>query len=282
MPGSPARTPDPAQPNDPRFMQETIDSLVARTPGITWSIDIRQGGTSVASHEPARVLDTASIGKIFVLWAVAEALATGEVDPRARVTPHPADAVADSGLWQHMPQQEMTIESLCVLVAAVSDNLATNTLIRLLGLGRIQEVSDRLGCHNTRMLDCIRDSRSEEDLPAPSCGSAGDLADLMHRIGLQRGPVENRLAGWLALNTDLSMVTSTWNLDPLAHAVDAGRQPFFNKTGTDEGVRADVGYLAKGGSNWSYAVLANWDDATGASHAMDGMRVIGACIHGME
>lgn len=282
MPGSQARTPNSGQRHSLTPLQETINSIVARTPGINWSIDIRQDGVTVATHEPARVLNTASVGKIFVLWAVAEAFDEGTMESISCVVSREDDMVADSGLWQHMPHQEMTIESLCVLVAAVSDNLATNTLIRLLGLSRIQEVSDRLGYPNTRMLDRIRETRSSDDPPAPSSGNAGDLAGLMHRIGLQAGPVESRLAGWLALNTDLSMVASAWNFDPLAHSGNVGQRSFFNKTGTDEGVRADVGYLAKGGSNWSYAVLANCDEASGASLAMDGMREIGTRIHGMQ
>ena len=249
MPGSQARTPNSGQRHSLTPLQETINSIVARTPGINWSIDIRQDGVTVATHEPARVLNTASVGKIFVLWAVAEAFDEGTMESISCVVSREDDMVADSGLWQHMPHQEMTIESLCVLVAAVSDNLATNTLIRLLGLSRIQEVSDRLGYPKTRMLDRIRDLRSNDDPPAPSCGTAGDLADLMHRIGQQRGPVEIRLAEWLALNADLSMVAAAWDLDPLAHSVNAGRESFFNKTGTDTGVRADAGFIAARGSS---------------------------------
>ena len=72
----------------------------------------------------------------------------------------------------------------------------------------------------------------------------------------------------MATGTDLSMVASAFREDPLAHA-----QGVRNKTGTDDGVRADVGYRG----DLSYAVLANWDPAAGDATAevMDGMRAIG-------
>jgi beta-lactamase class A len=74
--------------------------------------------------------------------------------------------------------------------------------------------------------------------------------------------------GWLATSTDLSMVASAFHDDPLAHA-----HGVRNKTGTDDGVRADAGY--RGGL--AYAVIANWDPAAGDATAevMAQMREIG-------
>lgn len=66
------------------------------------------------------------------------------------------------------------------------------------------------------------------------------------------------VAGWLRLNTDLSMVASAFGFDPLAHADrDTGLDlELFNKTGTNDDVRADVGCLV-GGRRVTYAVIAN-------------------------
>jgi beta-lactamase class A len=47
---------------------------------------------------------------------------------------HDDDRVEDSGLWYLLDQRDLSVHDLCVLVGAVSDNLATNALVRLVGL----------------------------------------------------------------------------------------------------------------------------------------------------
>ncbi len=54
-----------------------------------------------------------------------------------------------------------------------------------------------------------------------------------------------------------------WGLDPLAHHEAAEDLRVVNKTGTDSGVRADVGVLTGPAASIAYAVVVNWD-ASGA------------------
>jgi beta-lactamase class A len=63
------------------------------------------------------------------------------------------------------------------------------------------------------------------------------------------------------------MVAAAFHDDPLAHP-DGVR----NKTGTDDGVRADGGYRG----DLAYAVLANWDPAAGdrTAEVVEAMRSI--------
>ena len=54
-------------------------------------------------------------------------------------------------------------------------------------------------------------------------------------------------------------------LDPLSHQqADLGVQ-LWNKTGTDAGVRADVGLVRAAGRSVGYAVICTWDDSSGAA-----------------
>ena len=55
--------------------------------------------------------------------------------------------------------------------------------------------------------------------------------------------VSSQVLGWLATGVDLSMVGAAFGLDPLAHAVPDRGISLHNKTGTDAGVRADVGLV---------------------------------------
>ena len=55
------------------------------------------------------------------------------------------------------------------------------------------------------------------------------------------------------------MVASAFGFDPLAHAESDRDFVMRNKTGTDAGVRADVGAIGRNSIWLSYAVIANWE-----------------------
>ena len=81
---------------------------------------------------------------------------------------------------------------------------------------------------------------------------------------------------WLAAGCDLSMVGSAFMLDPLAHAQPDRGFRLVNKTGTDEGVRADAGFVEGPGGSASYAVIANWEPGEDRREpAIERMRELG-------
>lgn len=260
-------------------LQAALERVADSVPDVRWSMVLLRDGRPIAAVDPERVLATASMGKVFLLLDVARAMLRGELAPEDRLTPTRDEAVADSGLWQHLAEPSLSVASLCVLVGAVSDNLATNVLLRARGLESVQEISRELGYDRTLLLDRIRDERTPSDAPAPSQGSAGDLADLMHRIaqGTALGEPDELVRNWLALNTDLSMVAAAFALDPLAHGRLAGDPWLISKTGTDHSVRADAGCLVTPSSTWAYAVVANGTpgEANSDDDIMRGMRLIG-------
>lgn len=236
-----------------------VAAAVAAVPVARWGVSIRCDGEQVVAIDPEAVLPSASMGKVLLLIAAAQALESGERAPDDLVELLPADRVADSGLWQYLPDRALSWQAACVLVASVSDNSAANALIRLLGLDRVRAVSDQLGIPLTRQEDVLRDVRTAQDPPSPSWSRAGDLALLLDRLADDDWPAGARVRSWLALGTDLSMVAGGFDLDPLAHADLPGGRWLISKTGTDAGVRADAGSFGRPGERWSYGVLAHWD-----------------------
>jgi beta-lactamase class A len=232
------------------------------------------------------VLPTASIGKVFLLCEAAEQVADGRLDPRQVLTRDPRLAVADSGLWQHLIQDELPLADVCVLIAAVSDNWATNTLLDLIGVDPVGERARLLGCAHSRLHDRVRDVRGPVDPSTLSTGTARELAEVARRIhvGAEGGAVPGigraaaqMVRSWLMGGVDLSMVAAPCHLDPLAHG--DGRLLLWSKTGTDEGVRADMGVLWSGPDSVAYAAIATWDpreDQVG--EAMQHMHALGAAI----
>lgn len=264
-------------------MQKELERILARTSSaVSWSVTIRCADEVRASVAPERALGTASMGKVFLLAAASRQFAAGELERDARLEVSPEDYVRDSGLWQFLSEKQLSAESIASLIGALSDNLATNALLRRVGLKAVQQVSEDLGFPHTSMLDRIRDERSREHPEDPSRSRSADLAAIMMAIAngnLLDPGVSKDVEHWLSLNTDLSMVASAFDIDPLAHADGTAGIRFFNKTGTDSGVRADSGHLGGATEGWSYAAVANWDGSSElVNEVMTSMREIGATI----
>lgn len=255
-------------------------------PPVDWSIrvvDVAEGAV-LASLDERRALRAASVGKLFLLVEAARQATAGELDLAERVQWQDDERVEDSGLWYLLDQRELSVRDLCVLVGAVSDNLATNVLVRVVGLSAVAARTAALGYTDSGLLDRVRDERGPAHPPTLSVGTAADLSDLMSRLHggeVVDGEVSALVLRWLAANTDLSMVASAFDLDPLAHAEPDRGVCLVNKTGTISTARADVGVLEGPRATVAYAALANWrpdDDRRDA--VLAGMREIGRAIRG--
>jgi len=246
---------------------------------LRWSAHlVDQEGATVHSEDAARIQPTASIGKVFILKAVADGIASGTLDPRTLIA-RPGEAVADSGLWQHLAIEQLPVADLAVLTASVSDNLAANALLDVVGGRAVDAASRSLGCERSRVLDRIRDDRTPDDPIAPSIGCADELANAVAQIARSESAEAELLRNWLRTGVDLSMVASAFGLDPLAHLHADRGISLWNKTGTDSHVRADIGVVTSGGAWLAYAALAEWDpDRDQRDEALARMRDFGERI----
>jgi beta-lactamase class A len=252
------------------------------TPGVTWGvcvIDVPSGDV-VLEHRAGATLSTASIGKLLLLMEAARQIDDGVIRPDELVARTDADTVGDSGLWQHLTEPALSVADLAVLVASVSDNLATNVLLRRVGIEAVTATTARLGLHATALHDRVRDVRGATDPPVLSTGSAAELAGLLRAMCLGHAvsaSASSRVLGWLATGVDLSMVGAAFGLDPLAHTGPDRGITLRNKTGTDLGVRADVGLAGGSSTELAYAVLANWPaDEDHRDGVLAAMRDLGA------
>lgn len=248
---------DPAAPNSP----------------VSWSIEVRQVGTPtpLIERQSDRMLRTASVGKLFLLAETARQLELGTTAEHEQLSRNSVPMVRDSGLWHALDVEVLSVDDTARLIAAVSDNLATNVLLSRIGLSAAQELAARHCPGGSQLFDSVRDQRLAHHPETLSRGSASDLTQFFESLAL--GKVENtavskRVLSWLTLSTDHSMVASAFGLDPLSHGQNAdGSSPrLWNKTGTDDGVRADVGLIQTDKGRFAYAAIANWEPIARGSH----------------
>ena len=114
---------------------------------VTWSVLVQRldPPTTLVEHHPDTVCASASIGKLLLLLTAAEAISQGDLDPNLRLSRVGVDPVGDSGQWQHLATDVLPLTDVCALIGATSDNLATNVLVKQIGLDAVAECAARLG-----------------------------------------------------------------------------------------------------------------------------------------
>lgn len=269
------------------MLQQSIDGVAALSDDIDWSICIRDAeGHELAGRNVDRSMETASVGKLLLLIETAQQCAKGDLSGATVLNRNSALPASDSGIWQHLHVEELSIHDLCILIASVSDNVATNVLLNWVGLGNVRALAESLGLAGTALLDYVRDDRGPAHPATLSTGCASELSRVMSQLArreLVSPAVSEQVNAWLALSVDLSMVGSAFGLDPLAHTPSDRNLFIRNKTGADPGVRADVGTIGREAVWLTYAVIANWDAAedTLRDAALSGMNAIGAVLRAM-
>lgn len=266
-------------------LQARVDRIAEAMSGARFSCSIVEvaSGKTLAEREGEAVRPTASVGKLILLVEIADRMARAPSFADRLLERASAEPVADSGLWQHLRTERLPVADLAALVGSVSDNLATNVLLEEIGLAAIERRAVMLHLRETRLHDFVRDERTEPHPKHLSSGTTIELAGLMRRLWLgarEPGP-ERQVLDWLRLGVDHSMVAGAFGLDPLAHVAPDRGFEVVNKTGTNKGVRADVGVAAAASSAVAYAAIVQWpaDEATDTRDTvLDGLRALGGVI----
>lgn len=251
---------------------------------VDWSINVVSlpTGQSVMTHSADIALKTASVPKLFLLHEVAEQLDSGKLKEGDLVDRRNTLQVSDAGIWQHLLVDELPLNDVAMFVAAFSDNLATNTLIDLIGLDRLKEKSVARGYRKTMLNDYIRKERIPEVHPSTvSQGSSRELSAFCAEhelLARNQNPVSQKLVSWLKSGVDYSMVLRNLGLDPLCSSPSENGVSAWNKTGTDIGVRADVGVMEGKTALVAYAVIANWGSTVSNQSVQEMMGEIGSSI----
>lgn len=191
------------------------------------AIDLRTGRV-LLSIDDRLVLPTAGIGRLLLLIEVSARLTERDASGYGILDKTSRDAVGQAGIWQHLQAPALPVTDLATLVAATGDNLATNVLLRQVGLDAVRARSEALGLVRMALLDFARDSRGPDDAPQLSVGSTAELARLLFALG--RGevidaPTSERVTDWLSHNADLSLVASAFGRGhPVRRRCSAGRR----------------------------------------------------------
>lgn len=242
------------------YHQEAIkDQVLALIPqelaSSTWGISAYDltNQQVIISHNADRAFPSASLIKLPIVVALYYEAWNNHLLLSETVENDPGLFTKGSGILRNLSDQaRLTLRDLVVLMLQVSDNVATNLLIRRLGRDTINSILDTIGLRHTRLLtDRIDVKQLETNLFALGITTPGEMNSLLQQLARQtilppsmcedilgimkRDSNKQRICGNLPLRPDLF----------IAH-----------KSGTLDGVYHDIGLLTFSGSQYSVAFFS--------------------------
>ena len=216
--------------------QENLVQRLKEIPGNTsfYYKDLGSGQTvSFNADEP---MCAASVIKLTIMAELFRQIREGELDPRRTLRIGDADRVPICGVLTFMHTgMEVTPEDLCWLMITISDNMATNMLIDLLGIEKIQANICRLGLKGVELNRKLFEKRPEYRAKTNyiTAASIGKLLELIYRGELVSPEASRRMM-------EMLLAQQCTNTIPL---LLPGEGLAAHKTGEDTGITHDVGVL---------------------------------------
>lgn len=257
-----------SQPLDHHALRQHVEAalapLLAATPArVSLSLRDLDGGV-VLARQADRAQPSASIIKIPILLALLEAVAGGRYAlGQPLVLPACADRAGGTGILAQLPSvTTLSLAELARLMIVLSDNVATNALIELLGFDEINQWNQRAGLPASRLQRRMMDAAARE-AGRDNFTSADDATAALC---------------WLLRDGMLPAPLRTFALDLLAdqreraHFGAALPAPahLASKAGQLPGLRHDAGILTVADRSVVLAVLADGFTDWQTAHTLQG------------
>jgi beta-lactamase class A len=149
---------------------------------VTYALTDIGSGEHIARDEDA-VMPTASLIKAPILVALYQAVADGRTSLTDRIQYQEDQFCLGSGVLAHMtPGVEMTVRDAATIMIIISDNVATNMMIDLVGLDRINETMRGFGLRETAIFQRLGDRKAGLDARKMNVSTAREMTRLLELI----------------------------------------------------------------------------------------------------
>ncbi|HUF53770.1 MAG TPA: serine hydrolase [Dehalococcoidia bacterium] len=164
-------------------LQTELDGIAAGYDGKwTYAVTDLQSGERIG-HDEDDVMPTASLIKVPILVALYRAAHEGRFALSDRIQNREDQKVLGSGVLIHLaPGVDMTVRDAAVLMIIISDNVATNMCIDLVGIDSINQAMRDLGLRETTLFQRLGDRSAGLDARKMSVSTAGEMNRLLELI----------------------------------------------------------------------------------------------------
>lgn len=169
----------------PESLQRIIDEHTRGSGSGSVSVVVHSAGGLEMHHRADAIHRSASLIKVPIMMMILDAVRNGTLTMDQLVpAPEPAGG---SGVLQNLQQRDFSVGDLLTLMIVVSDNMATNALIDLIGIPAVNAWLRRAGLADTvlarRMMDTAAAESGHENVT-----TARDMASILDAVSTGRLP----------------------------------------------------------------------------------------------
>jgi len=119
-------------------------------------------GTRLVNHNPNYKFPAASIIKLYIMWSLYQKINDGELKETDLIDTSTEPVVGGCGILQQLKTEglTLTIRDICDLMIVLSDNMATNIIIRTIGMDYINQQIEKLGLAETALQRMLMDTEA--------------------------------------------------------------------------------------------------------------------------
>ena len=219
----------------------------------------------VLAHDPDHVLPAASVIKLLIARTLGDAVAGGELSLHSRVPLAIGDRVGGSDRFGNSPPGSYAVAELLAAMLSLSDNTASNVLLRWLGKDRCNRRAAASGLRATRIRRRFFDWEAQRH-GLENTTTARESANLLLELAAcarepgRRGVVARASMNALLEQSDRETIPAALHRSGVA-----------NKTGELPGIRNDVAIVGYGRQR-SYVVSVMARYGAGRSSAIQAIR----------
>ncbi|AUW92996.1 hypothetical protein BXT84_02725 [Sulfobacillus thermotolerans] len=211
----------------------------------------------VVAHEPTRLMETASVIKLPIMIAAMDQVEAGHLDLATPLVYTRDDYVEGSGVVQNLtPGFALSLHDALTLMITVSDNVATNMVLRQIGLETVNAVMHRLGTPHIHLYKRIDFAQPGPIGLAPAEEIGVLLKSLYHRTLIS--PWASGIM-WDILTRQQYNTIMTREL-PYHLLNEENDTPALvqigSKSGSLEGIRNDVGIVTSKWGDYTVAIFS--------------------------
>ncbi len=245
-------------------LREDVERMVAKVDGkVSVAIETDKGHILINANDP---LPSASLIKVPIMIEAYRQVQEGKLNLASEYSLLPEDRVGGMGVVSHLsPELRLTLKDFISLMIIISDNTATNAVIRNVGIHTVNQLATDLNCGQTVLARMMMDHEAVK-LGKDNITSANDIVRFLKEI--VEGSILNEENKKAAYNTLLNQQFNT-KLPALITGGFSLNATLAHKTGELPGTEHDAGIFHINGKHAYVAVLT-----TELSDNASGQRII--------
>lgn len=145
-------------------MNNRLKELIKSMEGVSAVIVEKSNGERLIDYNGDHRFPAASIIKLYIMWAFYRKVKEGELKETDLYDVTKEPVVGGCGILQQLKTEnlKLSLRDICDLMIVLSDNIATNIMIRVIGMDYINEEIQRLGYEKTALERMLMDGEARK------------------------------------------------------------------------------------------------------------------------